>query len=117
MSIQREHSHSILISSKSVKEELTQQAQGKRDGLANLQAYFEAVLSTVLDKLDGLKRVVQENIKSEQNPDGLLTRSEQDYIDCLELNYHEFQTLLVQDAAYWAENQDNVAVQSLQIDR
>ena len=58
----------------------------------------------MLSKLDALQQKVKANLKTEQNPDGLLTRQESKYLDCLSIKHSEFENILMQDEAYWAEN-------------
>ena len=46
-------------------------------------------------------------MRNEQNPDGLLTREERAYMNCLELQERELEELFEEDEAYWTENFDN----------
>ena len=49
---------------------------------------------------------IKKNLKNDENKDGLLTRPEEDYLQCLELKKDQLDELLRQDEAYWAENLD-----------
>ena len=59
------------------------------------------------EKLTKVKKAVKANMRNEQNPDGLLTREERAYMNCLELQERELEELFEEDEAYWTENFDN----------
>jgi len=61
-------------------------------------------LQVVHEKLDQVKEKVRASLKSEQNPDGLLTRGEQAYVKCLELQKEQLEVLFSEDEAHWREN-------------
>jgi len=48
--------------------------------------------------------MIRDNIHSDQNSEGVLTRGEANYLGCLELKHQELETLFRQDEASWAEN-------------
>lgn len=51
-----------------------------------------------------VRQQVKDNCRTEQNPDGVLTGRAQDYTDCLELRGQDFEQMLEQDRAHWAES-------------
>ena len=60
----------------------------------------------VHEALDDVRKKIRENCKSEQNQDGLLTGKQEDYLQCLEMDYRKFEQLLRQNEANWADNLD-----------
>ena len=46
---------------------------------------------------------MRENVKTHENPDGLLTRVEIDYLKCIELEYGGLELLFQEDDAFWTE--------------
>ena len=54
--------------------------------------------------MDGVRQLIKDNIHSDQNLEGLLTRKEANYLGCLELKHRELEFLFRQDVASWAEN-------------
>ena len=65
----------------------------------------EAIVQLV-PKLEVLLRKVKSNVKSAENPDGLLTRGLDQYFGCLDFNSRKLERLLQQDEAHWAEQYD-----------
>jgi len=63
-------------------------------------------LQVVHEKLDQAKQKVKANLKSARNKDGLLTRGEQAYVKCLELQKEQLEVLFSEDEAHWRENLD-----------
>ena len=88
---------------------MTQQqsyAKDQIDGFNFLRFEMNAELQTIHAGIGRVKEKVSANLKSEENPTGLLTHNERAYIECLELKKCEFEVLLQQDLAYWTENFD-----------
>ena len=46
---------------------------------------------------------IKANTKNENNPEGVLTNSEQEYLDCFKFGYRELEVLFSQDDAFWSE--------------
>ena len=67
------------------------------DSFNRLKDELHAELCFINDSLDRMKMRIRDNVKNEQNPDGLLTHMEQDYNDCLELRKFQFAFLLEED--------------------
>ena len=51
----------------------------------------------VLERLEEVRNLISDNLRSEKNPGGLLERKEYDYLRCLDLSHHSLVTLLNQD--------------------
>ena len=52
--------------------------------------------------------MVKGSVLGKENPKGVLTKSEQEYIACLEMQHVRFESLMRQDEAHWAENLEMV---------
>ena len=87
-------------------QELQSHAKNQIDAFNLLKGEIYAELLAVHEGLGRVKQKVSANVKSPQNPNGLLTRQEQAYNDCLELKKCEFEVLLQEDQAFWTENLD-----------
>jgi hypothetical protein len=48
--------------------------------------------------------MIRENTRSEENPESLLGANEEDYAQCLVINYRELERLFRQDEAIWEIN-------------
>ena len=67
--------------------------KGKVDSFLAFKGQFNEDLQIVHEKLTNVKKVLKANIKSKKNPHGLLTRPEQAYLDCLDLNVSQLESL------------------------
>ena len=63
-------------------------------------------MSDIHERLASVHSIVRENVVCEKNPDGLLTKGEANYIQCLQLQHVQLEELLQQDEALWAENRE-----------
>ena len=54
--------------------------------------------------IEEVKKIIKENLKSYFNSEGLLTRCENEYFNCLSLNYSQLEMLFRLDEAIWAAN-------------
>ena len=79
-------------------------AQSKFYGICNLRIQISYAIEDVIEKLDGIKALIEANQKNDENPDGLLTSRPLFYTFCLEIQKSELEVLLEQDVAYWKEN-------------
>ena len=55
---------------------------------------------------DAVRALIKANLKTEQNPEGLLTNEEREYLACLEMQHRELEVLFAKDDAHWQENLD-----------
>ena len=69
--------------------------------LTELRTSINEDLDTVQQKLNQIGQKIVSNLKSNNQPDGLLTQSEREYIDCLKLNRDGMQVLFRKDEAHW----------------
>ena len=58
-------------------------------------------MAKVLQELEHIKLKFRANLLTDNNQDGLLVQSEQDYIACLEIKHRSLEELLRRDAAHW----------------
>ena len=82
-------------------EEHTHEMKGRLDSFLGLKTQFYQDLKIAQEKLAIAKKGLTVNMKSEGNPLGLLTRPEQAYLDCLEVNERQIERLFREDEAYW----------------
>ena len=102
--------HAQLRQTEEMRAELIREASDKRDAFSSLKGDINNGILEVLTKLDALQQKVKANMKTDQNPDGLLTRSEFSYIACLSIRHAPLENLLMQDEVHWAINYE-LAVQ------
>ena len=87
-------------------EEMVAVAQQKLTGYNVIKGEIDTGMVRVHEALYDVRRKILENCKSEQNQDGLLTGKQEDYLQCLEMDYRKLEQLLRQDEAKWADNLD-----------
>ena len=63
-------------------------------------------------KAEMIRLVIKDNLRSEDNPTGLLTKKEADYLECFELKNRQLGELFEQDEAHWAENLEMIQRQA-----
>ena len=61
--------------------------------VTELKQEIDSQLSVVHERLDSVRALIRANARSEQNVDGLLTKGESRYLDCLELQRARFEDL------------------------
>lgn len=47
--------------------------------------------------LDEVRQIIKDNVRKEGNLDGVLTRKEAQYMECLEMKYRELENLFRED--------------------
>ena len=62
----------------------------------------------ILERIHNIKTIIKENLSSQENPIGVLTRQEQAYLGCLETKHVQLEELFRKDEAHWAENFEGV---------
>ena len=68
----------------------------------SLNAALSADLKSVLVTLEAMKLKIKENVQSEDNPNGVLTKTEDEYLTCLALQ-DNLEVKLRDDDAFWSE--------------
>ena len=58
-------------------------------------------MSRVHEQLEAIRTKFMANLHSENNYEGLLVQTEQEYLDCLEINHRGLEELLRKDAVHW----------------
>ena len=92
---------------KQLSDEIVTRAKDKLEGFEKLKSEIDTAMMEVHQKIDGVSQMIKANVRSEDNPNGLLVKPSDDYLKCLELQHRDLEVLLRQDDAYWAENFDN----------
>ena len=72
------------------------------ESLKEIKIEIGASLVKALEHLEEARAKVRSNVLTEENPYGLLTRGEEKYLRCLDLNLESFKNLIRQDEAHWA---------------
>jgi len=71
-----------------------------------VKAKIHEDLEIVHERLDAAKAKIRAHVVGGQNQGSLLTRGEQAYTNCLELQKEQLEVLLQEDEAHWRENLD-----------
>ena len=79
-------------------------AKQKLIGIESLKSELEPILQDIRKNLEHVKQIYIQNVVNEENPDGLLTGLEADYLECLDLNHEKLNTLMNNDLSYWKNN-------------
>jgi len=69
-------------------------AEKKLAGFNRLKEEIDWDLASAQKKLEGVRKKIRENTWSVDNRDGLLTAKQEDYLQCLEINYIKLELLL-----------------------
>ena len=67
--------------------EILKAAESKISSFNKLKTEIDSGISEIHEKVKVVSKRIRENIKCEQNPEGLLTRKESDYLRCLRIEY------------------------------
>ena len=94
----------IMNEGRKLPEEMVTTAEHRVTGFKTLKAEIGEEMAKAHEVLDGFRKKIQENILSDENRDGLLTGKLDDYLNCLEIKYLDFELLLRKDETKWAEN-------------
>ena len=81
--------------------EVVDSAQEKLVGFESLKHEIDAVMGEAVEKIDAAEALIRANVRTEQNPDGLLTNEPEEYLDCLKIAHRELQELLARDGTFW----------------
>ena len=79
-------------------------AEQKIIGMDVLKAQIQEKMAAINERVDDLKNLIRENTVNEVNENGLLTKSQADYFDCLDVKPQQLEQLLRQDEEHWAQN-------------
>ena len=77
-------------------------AERKLVELNELKSEIDARMMGVHQTLDGIRQMIRDNIQSDKNESGLLTRKEGEYMKCLQLKHRELELVFRKDEAHWA---------------
>ena len=86
---------------KTLPEEMVAVAEQKSAGFRSLKAEIYEEIAKAHESLDGVRKMIHENILSDNNKDGLLTGSYDDYLKCLEMSYRDLELMFRKDEAKW----------------
>ena len=87
-------------------EEIASKARSQLESFKELKSKIYEDLLVVHEKLEAAKKKVRENLKGPRNRNGVLTRQERAYIECLEVKKEELEVLFQEDEAHWREHLD-----------
>ena len=90
----QEADKSLLEKARHVPSENFNSAQAKAEAFNGLKGEIDTEMLGILEKMEGLSQKVKANIRSDENPEGLLTRREEEYLRCLETGHRELEDLL-----------------------
>ena len=92
-----------------------QVAEEKVRRFAELKELLAQHMVGINERFDAVKGIIRENVHSERNLDGLLTRDESRYIDCLQFQQGQLDEQLKQDTAHWAANQEYARIKAKEV--
>ena len=93
---------SVLNKGKDLPKAIVSQAQDKVAHFQSFKSEIDTDMMALLELSDALKQKITRCLKTDANPDGLLTHSEQEYLSCL-VNQRKLEYLLRQDDAHWTD--------------
>ena len=94
---------SVLNKGKELPSMIISQAQDKCANLQSFKSEIDVDMMALLELTDAIKQKITRCLKTNENPDGLLTQLEQEYLSCLDIGHRKLEDLFSQDDAYWAE--------------
>ena len=84
-------------------------AENQMAGFLSVKLDIYNQLAEIHGRLDKVKVKIRENVRSQENPEGVFTLQKEDYLKCLELQHEELESLMRYDETHWATN--NVQIQ------
>ena len=72
-------------------------------------------MDNIRQSLYQLELKIKVNIKSDEHPDGVLTKSEQDYTDCLKVERAKLQELFAEDETHWKHDLASVKEKAMKM--
>ena len=90
----QEIDRSYLERASHVPQENFSSAHAKAEAFNGLKGEIDTEMLGILEKMEGLSQKVKANVRSDENPEGLLTRREEEYLRCLETGHRELEDLL-----------------------
>ena len=94
----------IIRDSKNIPDKTIDAAQLKIVQFKSLEKEINAEMVAVLKQAIAIKKKINLNLQTEDNPEGLLTHPELEYFKCLEVDYVNLKNLLEMDSQYWTKN-------------
>ena len=83
----------------------TAQAEDRVRGFTCLKNELATDMRNLNEGLQGLRSKILNNLKSDDHPERLLTRTQQEYLNTLKVNFEEqLGELLEQDNVHWTSN-------------
>lgn len=76
----------------------------RQAGFLRVKKDIEMDISRIHGRIKAVVQKLQENMRTEVNPNGYFTQNPHDYFKCLELGYSALDQLFQKDEAYWQQN-------------
>ena len=70
---------------------MVKQAQRRVDGFNSLKGELDEEMAKAHESLDKVRGKIRANALNGQNPHGLLTGDQNDYLQCLEMNHRDLE--------------------------
>ena len=102
MTMYQKHAVESLKKTRQLPDEMVKQAQRRVTGYYSLKGEINEEMTKVRESIKRVRDKIKANVQNEQNPHGLLTSDNNDYLQCLEMNHGDFERLLGKDEAKWA---------------
>ena len=99
-----ESKEKLLNQSRNLPQETVASIERSQARLNLLKADIDTEMMNILEKIDGIKSKISDNILNDANPYGLLKQKKEDYFKCLELGHCQLENLFRQDAALWTKD-------------
>ena len=92
--------------------EIVSSAEGRLVSFRNLKSEIDTDMMVIHERSLAISQKISANIKSEEKPEGLLTRNAQDYLKCLKFGHGELELLFREDDAYWNRSLVSAKIES-----
>ena len=87
------------------------QAIERFDNFQSLKSEIDKDMTVVIEKAASIKQKITQSLQTGDNPNGLLTRSKEEYLACLSFRQSELEALFKQDGAHWSEKLDAAKIE------
>ena len=80
-----------------------------------VKSEVDTQMAQIHERVQNVKCIIKENVQSDENLSGVLTREETLYLECIEIKHVQLENLMRQDEAHWAENLEIIKRQAQEI--
>ena len=91
------HDADVLAEGKDLPTQMVEDAKNKHEEFKQVKSDLDDCVAKAHQNLDMARQIIKDNVRKEGNPDGVLTRKEAQYTECLDFKYRELENLFRKD--------------------